>query len=416
MVSVTILTLVLLICMVSRTRSCGPNLPGLKSQKDLYVIKRQPDVAEDSKRASGKFEHAVKRNDTRLKRISTTQIVFAHKEFDAKCRLATKRCKESLLRLADVVETHWSKEYKLMVLHAYIEPKDVKHVFKESSLHLEGRAFDLKLIEAPGTRLKRRSMRRIALNLPTLAGLAYYEAQFSFVEVKPHHIHVSCPKKERKIRKGSHSEKLRQYLGRCFPANAYVRREDGEQILIKNVKIGDKLLTLNHQGSPIYSEVNMMMHRQPNVVVKDYVKISTEAGKTIVLSLHHLIAISNINSSTQQFIFGKDIIPRHHHILTYDEKGGVARSRVLSKEYATELGAFAPLTMEGTLVVNDVYASCYSEFPSHMISHHVFIVWRTIYSYLSPLLDFQSSADGIHWYPDFFRWVLNMLPILSYEV
>ena len=118
------------------------------------------------------------------------------------------------MKLADVVDTHWSKKYKIRVMYAYIERKDYKYynrIFRNKSLHLEGRAFDLQLIEQPHRhkrsiqrrnvnqrRVKRtlnqKKQRKINKNLPELAGLAYYQADFSFVEVKLHHIHVSCSK------------------------------------------------------------------------------------------------------------------------------------------------------------------------------------------------------------------------------
>ena len=120
-----------------------------------------------------------------------------------------------MLRLADVVDTHWRKQYKLKVLNAYLDRKhpDYNKIFRNRSLHLEGRAFDLELIATPPHRLKKRSLHKRSVNhrrvsrtfereekrkmgkkLPTLAGLAYYEAKFSFVEVKQRHIHVSCAK------------------------------------------------------------------------------------------------------------------------------------------------------------------------------------------------------------------------------
>ena len=118
------------------------------------------------------------------------------------------------------MDSRWGKRFKIRVINAYLERKDANYSknFKNRSLHLEGRAFDLELIEVPPRRLKKRTLykrsmnhrkisrtlsknkrRIIDMNLPTLAGLAFYRAKFSFVEVKAHHIHVSCAKTGKRV-------------------------------------------------------------------------------------------------------------------------------------------------------------------------------------------------------------------------
>jgi len=419
MVSGSKLTILLMILMVSRpTNTCGPGLISKSRPTNFYVRKRQPDVPEDSESASGKFKRPLKMDDPQLVRISSTQIEFKSKIRDAKCRMATQQCKDSLLRLADVVETHWSKKYKLLVRYAYLEQKDIhssknKNVFKNKSLHLEGRAFDLKLIEPRRRRLSSRSLRRIDMNLPTLAGLAYYEAEFSFVEVKPHHIHVSCTKTGNKKR----SRLFLTKFSRCFPENASVRREDGRRIRMKDIKVGERVMTLTADGRPTYSEVTMMMDRQTNVTVADYVRITTASRKTITLSMYHLIPILRINSTQREFVFSKDVRAHEHQVLVYDEGGGAAvKSLVTSVENVRGRGAYAPLTMEGTVVVDDVFTSCYASFPSHFISHLVFLIWRTFYTLLSQMLDLTAIGEGIHWYPNVFRTAVNALPLLPYQL
>jgi len=445
MISGILFAVLLMISMVPQTNTCGPLGAFSSKQADNpYVEKRQPNVPEDN--ASGKFERAVKKDDKRLVRISSTQIEFNGKERDDKCRMATKACKQSLLTLADVVDTHWKKKYKLRVKYAYIEKNDIRDyskIFKNKSLHLEGRAFDLQLIEPPrrykrslhklkrnvnhrrNTRTLRKHQRRIDRNLPELAGLAYYQAEFSFVEVKLHHIHVSCAKSG----KSKSKSRWPVFSRRCFPSSATVRREDGRKVAMKDLRVGERVLTLNHLHQPTYSEVSMIMDRQTKVKVTDYLRITTLANKTLTLSTNHLIPVRAPNSTQQEFIFSKDIRPLHHEVYVYDhdDKGGgkeggvptVSTSLVASVEVVGGVGAYAPLTLEGTIIVDDVFASCYASFPNHWVSHYVFLVWRTLYTLLSQLLDmslYQSLSDGVHWYPNFFRMAVNAFPVLPYPL
>ena len=87
--SLLVLFLILLMC-PHLANTCGPGFTTQKPGSNLYVRSRQPDVPEDSVSASGKFEHALKMDDERLVRISSTQIEFTSKKRDAKCRMATK--------------------------------------------------------------------------------------------------------------------------------------------------------------------------------------------------------------------------------------------------------------------------------------------------------------------------------------
>jgi len=444
MVSGISLAVLLMILMVPQTNTCGPNGAfSTKQANNPYVEKRQPNAnanaATDEDNASGKFESALRKDDRRLVRISSTQIEFNGKERDDKCRMATKLCKESLLTLADVVDTHWKKKYKLRVTHAYVEKNDFRDyskIFRNKSLHLEGRAFDLELIEPP--RRHKRSLhklkrnvnhrrnrdvlrkRRIEKNLPELAGLAYYQAEFSFVEVKLHHIHVSCAKSGKQK---SGKSRWPIFSRRCFPSTATVRHEDGRKVAMKDLRVGDRVLTLNHLHQPTYSEVSMIMDRQTKVSVTDYLRITTLTNKTLTLSMNHLLPVLAPNATQQEFIFSKEVRPQYHEVYVFDDGGGggsrVSKSLVASVEVVGGVGAYAPLTMEGTIVVDDVFASCYASFPNHWVSHYVFIVWRTLYTLLSQLLDmslYQSLSDGVHWYPNFFRMTVNAFPVLPYPL
>ncbi|CAF4946530.1 unnamed protein product, partial [Rotaria socialis] len=58
-------------------------------------------------------------------------------------------------------------------------------------------------------------------------------------------------------------------------------------------------------------------------------------------------------------------------------------------------GYVAPLTVEGTLIVNNVAASCYATIDSHYIAHTVLAPMRWWYS----LFGKSSSMIGVHWFP-----------------
>ena len=198
---------------------------------------------------------------------------------------------------------------------------------------------------------------------------------------------------------------------RCFPETSYVRHESGRKILMRDLKVGDSVITMSSNGSVMFSEVTMFLHKQKNVRVKDYIKISTMDGKNIVLSSHHLIFTLN-----QGAIFAKDIQP-NTYVTSFNFKNRFFNQTLVAKiSYLSKKGAYSPLTEEGTIVVNDVYTSCYATFPSHRIAHASFSVWRIFYRYFKFMLTFFENDAEYHWYPDILRRSVNFFSLFPYDL
>jgi hypothetical protein len=61
-------------------------------------------------------------------------------------------------------------------------------------------------------------------------------------------------------------------------------------------------------------------------------------------------------------------------------------------------GYIAPLTQEGTLIVNNVAASCYATINSHHLAHAVLAPMRWWYSLFEKGIE-SNEIVGIHWFP-----------------
>ncbi|XP_057293894.1 protein hedgehog-like [Hydractinia symbiolongicarpus] len=389
--------------------TCGPGRGVDKKFDNKYnVLERQPDVNEQSILASGPFLKALKPDDPLLESVYHTDIIFHNDLYKSPNRKAIKPCRLSLVKLANSLPRYFDKKYRLKVKEGYMAvPRKGK---SEHNLHLEGRAFNIDLVSTGNADVLDKDVK--IKNYRKLAGLAYYKAGFKFVHIREHHIHVSC-------RRNLDSPGNRESSHRCFPAKSYVRTHRDHIIPMKSVKVGDQLLTMGDNGRVKYSEVSMIMHRQHDVVVENYVKIETSNGHQIVLSPRHMVFTLEDGA-----IFAKDV-HTNHTLNTYDDtKGRFVLSHVSKISLTTDLGAYAPLTMEGTVVVNDIYASCYAVFPSHSISHAAFYTWRKIYEYIKPLFIYVSSTTNLfgteseeyHWYPHMLKSIVNKMYIVPYKM
>ena len=74
-------------------------------------------------------------------------------------------------------------------------------------------------------------------------------------------------------------------------------------------------------------------------------------------------------------------------------------------------GYLAPLTDEGTLLVNEVAASCYGTISSHRLAHAVLAPMRWWYSLFGMGVEHQATLEGVHWFPQMlFEMTARMIP------
>ena len=222
----------------TRVIPCGSGAGTSRGRIREHNIKgtRLPDVSETSHAASGTFEGAKHRTDPRLVPLLSTDIVFEDKSYNADSRRAIKVnfflslflsvirfacciliyfvvevvrifnelffifycqiCRDSIIRLARVVKRFWKGRYKILVLEGFVAYGEKGHHFQhgQKSLHFSGRAFDISLVDSPDNDGEKLGDKVPTHTLRTLAGLAYYNAQFTFVQLRRRHLHVSCGK------------------------------------------------------------------------------------------------------------------------------------------------------------------------------------------------------------------------------
>ena len=178
----------------------------------------------------------------------------------------------------------------------------------------------------------------------------------------------------------SHQENVRIVL--CFSRNSRVELQNGSQVQVNQLKSGDMVKTYDLPAKQaVFSRFVDFMHYDPSIQA-EFVRISSQSGATIELSEYHLIQhrLTNSSQSFSEYAFAKDV--REGDLIFLNPSGDeFLEDKVISVNLVQSQGAYAPLTEHGTILVNNILASCYSNVYSHQLAHAVmkpYILWSNL--------------------------------------
>ncbi|XP_061176265.1 sonic hedgehog protein-like [Saccostrea echinata] len=346
----------------------------------LVYKQHVPNVSENTLGASGLAEGRITRDDPKFKKLVTNDnpdIIFRDEEGDGSDRIMTQRCKDKLKILAISVMNTW-QGIKLRVTEAW---DDDGHHAKDS-LHYEGRAVDITTSDKDRAKYG------------TLAKLAV-EAGFDWVYFESRgHIHCSV--------KSDSSAAIK--IGGCFPPLATVYTEHSGTKSMEDLQVGDKVLSLKANGKLGYSEVVSFLDKDQKRSGL-YFTITTSDLRTITLTDRHLIYTSITNSSSiESFVANyAQTVQTGQFVLINDGDSEIRSSLVTHVTSQTVNGVYAPLTYDGTIVVNGVVTSCYGVINSELIAHFSCspLRWFHTLSKYIPFISRDTEQDGVHWYAEF---------------
>lgn len=135
---------------------------------------------------------------------------------------------------------------------------------------------------------------------------------------------------------------------------------------------------MNADGKPVFSEVLMFMDRDV-AQKREFVEIRTERGSKITVTPAHLLLSTSLISSqnvqrVQKYVFADRI--QEGDFLLVNINGSLVPDRVQFVSATLSRGVFAPLTAEGTIVVDNIVASCYALVDSQFVAHYSFMPVR----------------------------------------
>ncbi|KAH0621230.1 hypothetical protein JD844_022310 [Phrynosoma platyrhinos] len=241
----------------------------------------------------------------------------------------------------------------------------------EESLHYEGRAVDITTSDRD--RNKYGMLARLAVE----AGFdwVYYESKA--------HIHCSV--------KSEHSAAAK--TGGCFPARALATLESGTKIPVWALRPGQKVQAMDEQGRPTYSEFLAFLDKAPSARTAFHVIETQDPPRRLALTAAHLLFVGENATAPTRAVFASLVQPGHFVLVTEGNK--VRAAKVVAVSVQMDLGAYAPLTRHGTLVVNEVVVSCFAMVQEQQLAQLAFWPFRLYHSLAGGE---RTQPEGVHWY------------------
>lgn len=194
--------------------------------------------------------------------------------------------------------------------------------------------------------------------------------------------------------------------GGCFPGSSTVSLQDGTKKAVKDLQTGDKVLAADEGGNPVFTDFIMFIDHDSTTRRVFYV-IETDSGQKITLTAAHLLFVSQNNLTENEdrrlsAIFASQV-RTGQRVFVFDAERSrlepVTVKRIYTREHE---GSFAPVTVQGTIVVDQVLASCYAVIEDHDLAHWALAPVRLAHWLSSLLFSSRPQAcaqnDGVHWY------------------
>lgn len=174
-------------------------------------------------------------------------------------------------------------------------------------------------------------------------------------------------------------------------------------------------MTVGTTGALTYQKVEWFIHRDRQIET-DFFTITTASNHSITLSPEHLLPIGECQTVSGQPVM--DFITVISSLSQFAKRaqvgkclfvtgvnGAVEKSQITEVRQERLQGIFAPVTKSGDILVNDVFASCYSGgLESHMVQRSIYHLIFRMSEVLQPIFSlyqqvcsylFQTSYDTL---------------------
>jgi hypothetical protein len=191
----------------------------------------------------------------------------------------------------------------------------------------------------------------------------------------------------------------------CFPSDATVDVLNSGKVPLSSLQIGAQVRVLNEENQLSYSPIIAFLHRDLDEHAL-YKRIQTK-NSAIELSQRHLI-----HQRKDGFIWAEKL-SKGDEILVLSSKheNETQWEEIIDITDVYKQGLMAPLTEQGTIIVNNVHASCYALVKSHKVAHFALAPYRFYHRLFGQSSKINSITPSILSYAEILLHFFKNLPI-----
>merc|ERR1719320_32807 len=207
-------------------------------------------------------------------------------------------------------------------------------------------------------------------------------------------------------RGGAPGERGQDGASGCFTGQSLVCLPDGAEVKMKELKIGQSVMTLDEEGSPAVTTFLGWLHKD-TMMEAEFLEITTEDGHKITLTPTHIIMVNSDMKLARHAVLGDQLV----------SKTG-APTAVNSITKLVTKGVYSPLTMSSTILVNNILASCFAATlhnnisSSRVVSYHsqAHFCFGLARAFPWLLEDYHSqNMNGVRGYPLLLQGIVGLL-------
>ncbi|XP_068683033.1 uncharacterized protein [Montipora capricornis] len=195
--------------------------------------------------------------------------------------------------------------------------------------------------------------------------------------------------------------------GGCFPESAKVVDKNGFRKTMDSLQSGEYIQVIDN-GEICLEPVITFIHRQPEVL-QEFLSITTATNKNLKITEDHLLFVKRKGQAraipARDIEIGDTLYVRENNILTTDTVQAIIS--------VYEKGVYAPVTLSGSILVNDVHTSCYFDVLSHEWSHRAMGAARAMYHVSPWMVEWISGVGEKNGFPGWCRVAHKMLTWLE---
>jgi len=175
----------------------------------------------------------------------------------------------------------------------------------------------------------------------------------------------------------------------CFSSSSHVTLSNNAKISVSQLKAGDYIDSVNYNGEVVSSPFLGWLHHDENVTTT-FLDIATTTGNKVSLSPRHLLMVTDNVVKEPSMKFANTV-----GVGDYLVSGGSGLVQVKSVTSQVMTGVYAPLTSTGTVLVDDLLASCYANIASHRVAHLAALPFRTFPQILQIKGDMRRALEFV---------------------